>query len=100
MDTAIAGKRAVRRIASYTAKLAVLTPSDRRAELAILKYLYEQEQLTVRQLADLLDSSYCFALRRLAEAGAHTEPDRRRRRPVSAAATALLVTLPSQAGRP
>ncbi|GAA3348863.1 hypothetical protein GCM10020358_68910 [Amorphoplanes nipponensis] len=85
---------------TYTDQFRSLTTSDREKELTLLKKLYEQDQLTIRQIAALLEASFGFMQKRLADAGATTSITRRKRPPVSADAAATIAALPTRRQAP
>jgi helix-turn-helix protein len=85
---------------TYTDQFRSLPRGDREQELTLLKKLYEQDRLTIRQLADLLEASYGFMQKRLADAGTTTNITRRKRTSVSADAAATIAALPSRRQAP
>lgn len=84
---------------AYTDDFRSLSGSEREKELALLKKLYEQDRLTIRQIAGLVEASYGFMQKRLADAGATTNITRRKRPSVSAEATATIAALPTRQAR-
>ncbi|GAA0547155.1 hypothetical protein GCM10010172_31150 [Paractinoplanes ferrugineus] len=97
MPTDVQQHRSARRHRfAYTDKFRSLTSSDREKELTLLKKLYEQDRLTIRQMASLVEASYGFMQKRLADAGASTNITRRKRPPVSAEAAATVAALPTR----
>ncbi|BCJ51823.1 hypothetical protein Asp14428_32980 [Actinoplanes sp. NBRC 14428] len=79
----------------YTEKFRSLGHRERRQERILLKQLYDQHRLTIRQIADLVNASYGFIHARLTEAGASTSNHRRTRPPLSPQATATVAALPT-----
>ena len=53
----------------YAGHFRALDPQQRADELAALKKLYEDDKLSIRQIAERKESSYGFMHARLAEAG-------------------------------
>ncbi|WP_045740299.1 helix-turn-helix domain-containing protein [Actinoplanes rectilineatus] len=97
MSTEVEQARPARRHRfTYTDQFRSLPHSDREKELTLLKKLYEQDRLTIRQLAALLEASYGFIQKRLADAGATTSITRRKRPPVSDGAAATIAALPTR----
>ena len=85
---------------TYTEQFHSLPDSDRQKELTLLKKLYEQDRLTIRQLADLREAAYGFMQKRRADAGTATNITRRKRTSVSADAAATIAALPSRRQAP
>jgi hypothetical protein len=72
----------------YTTTFRNFSPERRLAELAALKEMYEKDRLSIRQIAEQKQASYCFMRDRLREAGVdlaanstHNGPPRRARKP-------------------
>jgi hypothetical protein len=53
----------------YAVRFRSLTPQQKAKELAELRRLYEDERLSIRQIAERVESSYGFMHARLTEAG-------------------------------
>lgn len=54
----------------YAQRFRELDPQQQAHELAELRKLYEEDKLSIRQIAELKESSYGFMRARLVEAGA------------------------------
>lgn len=68
MPTAQVQPRAVRRRIAYTAAFRSFSPEEQRKELAVLKELYEKDGLSIRRIAELKKSTFCFIRARLLDA--------------------------------
>jgi hypothetical protein len=84
----------------YTDRFRALTLGDREQELTLLKKLYEQDHLTIRQIAALLEASFGFMQQRLTDAGTTTSVTRRKRPSLSADAAATIAALPTRRQAP
>lgn len=61
--------RAVRRRRPYSEFFRELSPDERHQELERLRKLYDEDRMSIRQIAELKRSSYGFMQGRLVEAG-------------------------------
>jgi len=76
MPTTAPGQRAGRHRRPYSGLFRGLGPDERHTELAHLKKLYDEDRLSIRQIAAPKRSSYAFMQGRLAEAGVNIGSNR------------------------
>ncbi|MEV6349591.1 hypothetical protein [Actinoplanes sp. NPDC051851] len=95
LSTVERGRR-VRRRCPYTESFRALDADAQKEELRLLKTLYEQHGLSMRQIADLTDSSFGFIQLRLTDVGASVTGHRRKRPPITQEITDVIAALPSR----
>ncbi|RSM39604.1 hypothetical protein DMB66_58035 [Actinoplanes sp. ATCC 53533] len=77
MPTTAPRQRASRHRQPYSRFFRELGPDQRQNELRHLKKLYDEDRLSIRQIAKLKTSSYGFMQGKLVEAGANIAGNRR-----------------------
>lgn len=80
MTTSAMRMRAVRRQSRYTTTFRNFNAAERRKELAELKKLYEKDRLSIRRIAAVKASTYCFIRARLLDAGVDINANQRGKR--------------------